>query len=175
VPAVEHETCDACRFDGARYDNESLLVAVRALGPTWRSVLTESGSELRQRPAPEVWSALEYAAHTRDILALHAFGVEEAITHDEPSLPALADDLVESAAASYAAEDREQVLAALDGHARRLAQLADDADPDGWVMGLTIGSERSEVRQMLEHALHDALHHVDDVERGLLSLRGSPA
>jgi len=27
---------------------------------------------------------------------------------------------------------------------------------------------------MLEHALHDSVHHLDDVERGLSQLRASP-
>jgi hypothetical protein len=84
---MEHERCDACDFDGARYDDAALLDALRGLGPRWRSLLSEAGSELRARPEPEVWSALEYAAHSRDITALHAFRVEQALTLDEPSFP----------------------------------------------------------------------------------------
>ena len=168
---MEPERCDACGFDGSRYDNAALLDALRALGPRWRGLIDASGAELRQRPAPEVWSALEYAAHSRDITALHVFGVEQALTRDEPSFPAIADDLVESAAAKYSAADPGEVLDALEEHAIRLAQLADDAGPDGWSRGLSIGETRSDVRRLLEHALHDSLHHVDDVERGLTSLR----
>ena len=76
---MEHERCDACGFDGARYDDASLLHALRILGPRWRSLLSQTGPELRERPEPEVWSALEYAAHSRDITALHVFGVEQAL------------------------------------------------------------------------------------------------
>jgi hypothetical protein len=169
---MEHEHCDACGFDGALYDNASLLDALRALGPRWRSLLSETGPELRQRPEPEVWSALEYAAHSRDITALHVFGVEQALTLDEPSFPPIGDDLVEAAGASYSSADPEEVLDALEEHAMRLAQLADDAGPDRWSRGLTIGEVRSDVRRLLEHALHDSSHHVDDVERGLARLRG---
>jgi hypothetical protein len=39
------------------------------------------------------------------------------------------------------------------------------------VRGLTIGDSRSDVRRLLEHALHDSLHHLEDVERGLSLLR----
>jgi hypothetical protein len=169
---MEHERCDACGFDGAEYDNASLLEALRALGPRWRSLLISSGLELRQRPAPEVWSALEYAAHSRDITALHAFGVEQALTLDEPSYPPIGDDLIDSAAASYGDSDPEVVVDALEEQAMRLAQLADDAGPDRWSRGLTIGTDRSDVRRLLEHALHDSLHHVGDVERGVARLRG---
>jgi hypothetical protein len=169
---MEHEHCDACGFDGARYDNASLLDALRALGPRWRSLLSETGPELRQRPEPEVWSALEYAAHSRDITALHVFGVEQALTLDEPSFPPIGDDLIEVAATSYSNADPEEVLDALEEQTMRLAQLADDAGTDRWPRGLTIGEDRSDVRRLLEHALHDSSHHVDDVERGLARLRG---
>jgi hypothetical protein len=170
---MEHERCEACGFDGATYDDAALLAAVRDLGPRWRALIASAGAELRLRPAPEVWSAIEYAAHSRDITALHGFGVEQALTIDEPVLPGIdADELIESAAATYADADPEQVANALESEANRLAQLADDAGPEQWSRGLTIGDERAEVRRLLEHALHDSLHHVGDVERGLSSLQG---
>ncbi|HEX4981834.1 MAG TPA: hypothetical protein VFV63_09055 [Ilumatobacteraceae bacterium] len=59
------------------------------------------------------------------------------------------------------------VLAATAG---RLAQLADEAGVGAWSRGLTVGDTRSDVRFLLEHALHDSLHHLDDVERGLAVL-----
>ena len=169
---MEHEQCEACGFEGGRYDDDSLLAALRCLGERWRALITESGSALRQRPAPDVWSAIEYAAHSRDITALHAFGVEHALTVDEPSYPAIAaDDLIDSAAATYANSDPDEVIDALDAQASRLAQLAGDAGTAAWSRGLTIGGARSNVRRLLEHALHDSLHHLDDVERGLTLLR----
>jgi hypothetical protein len=104
--------------------------------------------------------------------ALHAFGVEQALTVDEPSYPAIAaDELIESAAATYVSSDPDEVVNSLDGEASRLAQLADDAGTGAWSRGLTIGGARSDVRRMLGHALHDSLHHLDDVERGLIFLR----
>jgi len=170
---MEHELCDACGFDGGRYDDASLLGALRGLGPRWRALLADAGSELHARPEPEVWSALEYAEHSRDITALHVFGVEQALTLDEPSFPAIQDDLVDSAAASYGSADPDAVLDDLEEHALHLAQVAGDAGPDRWSRGLTIGANRSDVRRLLEHALHDSLHHVDDVERGLIRVRRS--
>jgi hypothetical protein len=169
---MEHERCEACRFDGARFDDDALLGEVRALGPRWNALLHDSGAELRVRPAPGVWSALEYAAHSRDVTALHAFGIEQALTIDEPVFPAIeGDQLIDEAAATYADLDPNHVGADLDSHARRLAQLADDAPRDQWTRGLTIGEHRSDVRRLVEHALHDSVHHLDDVERGLKTLR----
>lgn len=167
-----HERCEACGFDGSAYDDASLVETLRLLGPRWRGLLAEAGPELRIRPEPDVWSAIEYAAHSRDITALHCFGVEQALTGLEPVYPAIAaDDLIESAAANYVDDDPDAVAYALDAQTAHLAQLAAGAPADGWELGITIGDDRSTVRRLLEHALHDSLHHVGDVERGLSRLR----
>ena len=126
------------------------------------------GSALRVRPGPEVWSAIEYAAHSRDVTALHAFGVEQALTSEEPIFPAIdGEDLIQSAAASYRDADPVQVIDGLEVEATRMARLAGDAGTQVWSRGLTIGGSRMDVRRLLEHALHDSLHHLDDVNRGL--------
>jgi hypothetical protein len=174
VDAVSSEHCDACGFDGAYYDDGSLLDALRTQGAYWQALLAMSGSELRVRPQPEVWSAIEYAAHTRDVIALHVFGVEQALTVDEPAFPPIGDDLVDSAAAAYADADSDEVAAELTSQAIRLAEVAQDGGSDVWKRGLTIGDTRSDVRRLLEHALHDSLHHLGDVERGLALLTTAP-
>jgi len=172
VAAVVHERCDACGFDGSTYGDAALIEALRRLGPLWRSLLADAGAELRIRPEPDVWSAIEYAAHSRDITALHCFGVEQALTGDEPTYPPIAaEDLIEAAAANYLDADPDAIADAIDTEARRLAQMAAMAPPEGWERGITIGTERSTVRRLLEHALHDSLHHIDDVTRGLAALQ----
>jgi hypothetical protein len=173
VAAVEHESCEACGFAGATYDDGELLDALRALGPRWRSLLHASRDELRVRPAEGVWSAIEYAAHSRDVTALHAFGVEQALTVDEPVFPAFEEGFVATAAAGYASLDPDEVARVLDDEAERLARLASEAGTDRWDRGLTVGDTRHEIRWLLEHALHDSLHHLDDVERNLALLRNS--
>jgi hypothetical protein len=171
VVTTEHEQCPACGFDGSAYDDGVLLAALRALGPRWRALLDASGEHLRDRPAPEVWSAIEYAAHSRDVIALHAFGVGQALEIDEPAFPDVDDGLADAASSTYGGSDPHEVVTELELQAEQLAGLAEDAGPSRWSRGLTIGTHRSDVRRLLEHALHDALHHVDDVERGLAALR----
>ena len=132
---MDHERCEACAFDGGRYDDDALTDALRNLGPLWRVKLGEAGPELRERPDPDVWSAIEYAAHSGDITALHVFGVEQALTLDEPSFPEIADDLVDAAATHYADADPAIVADALEEHATRLALLADYAGTGAWTRG----------------------------------------
>ena len=168
---MEHEQCVACGFDGGHYEHNALLEALRALGQRWRVLLDDAGTELRIRPQPEVWSAIEYAAHSRDITALHTFGIEQALTVDEPCYPPIGDDLISAAAAEYAGQDPVEVVDELERQAQRIAELAADAGPGAWSRGLTIGTERIEVQRLIEHGLHDSVHHLDDVERGLTRLR----
>src|SRR5262249_16308245 len=132
----------------------------------------DAGSELDIRPAPDTWSALEYAAHTRDVTALHVFGVEQALTGEEPEFPAIdGGALIDTAGASYHDEDPRGGADGLEREARSPAQVAGDAGPEVWDRGITIGGERSTVRRLLEHALHDATHHLADAERGVQALR----
>jgi len=166
-----HERCQQCGFDGAAYDDRALVDALRDLGPRWHLLLQSAGADLRTQPEPGVWSALEYAAHSRDVTALHAWGVEQALTGTEPQIPPIADDLVESLAASYNDTTPDDVAATLASYANELAALADAAGPQHWARGLTIGEHRMDVRAMLEHALHDSTHHLQDVAQGLAQLR----
>jgi DinB superfamily len=173
---MEHERCEQCGFDGSTYDDGALLAAIDGLGPRWRDALTRAGAELRRRPAPEVWSAIEYGAHTRDITALHVFGVEQALTGSEPVFGDIdADALIDSAAASYEAADPDAVANEIAEQATKLAAAARASGPGAWARGLTIGTDRREVRWLLEHALHDSLHHLDDVDRGVARLRAAGA
>ncbi len=171
---MEHEQCVACGFDGSKYEPQQLLDAIRDLGQQWIRTLLDAGSELRLRPDPETWSALEYAAHSRDVTALHVFGVEQALTFDEPRFPEIAgDELVQKAAANYAATDPEVVGTDLEKETKRLADLAQESGSISWSRGITIGESHSDVRFLLEHALHDARHHLLDVENGIASLRSA--
>jgi hypothetical protein len=169
---MAHEECTECGFDGADFDDGALLNALRTLAPRWTKALAEAGGDLRTRPEPAVWSAIEYAAHSRDILALHVFGVDQALTLDEPVYPAIdADALDESAAVTYSDADPAQVGAELGTQACMLADVADSAEPSTWVRGITIDAHRSDVRRLLEHALHDSSHHLADVGHGLVRIR----
>ncbi len=168
----EHEQCATCGFDGSSYSDLSLLAAIGELGSRWRTPLDDAGPELRIRPRAQTWSAVEYAAHSRDITAIHVFGVQQALTGREPSYPPIdGDALIETAAASYIGEDANAVVDQLDVEARRLREMAAEAGTAKWDRGLTIGDHRSTVRRLLEHALHDSVHHLDDVQRGLRQLR----
>jgi len=63
------ETCGQCRFDAGEYTSEDLRGTLRSFGERWAGVVADVDAlTLAARPAPGTWSALEYAAHTRDVL-----------------------------------------------------------------------------------------------------------
>ena len=172
----DHETCTACGFDGSAFDSAGLLDALCGLGASWTALLDRTDDLLRVRPEPLTWSAIEYAAHSRDITELHRWAVDEALTGTEPVLPDVdGDALIGSAAADYGTADPASVVAGLATAAAGMADAAHTAGEPAWSLGLTIGTSRSSVRRLLEHALHDSTHHLDDVTRGLATLRARGA
>ena len=138
----------------------------------WIRLLLEAGNEVRLRPAPDTWSALEYAAHSRDVTALHVFGVEQALTVDEPGFPAIAgEELVQSASASYAAQDPGVVGMELENRDSKACRSGSGIRAVLMVSRHHNRRLASDVRLLLEHALHDSHHHLVDVENGLVILR----
>jgi len=94
------------------------------------------------------------------------------LTIDEPRFPEIAGaELVERASASYASQDPGVIGVELEDQTRKLADLAQASGPASWSRGITIGGSRSDVRFLLEHALHDSHHHLVDVKNGLAILR----
>lgn len=70
---MKHEMCSVCSFDGSRYSDQAVLAALRGLGSSLKALLGEASQNLRVRPDPDVRSAIEYAANSRDITAQHVF------------------------------------------------------------------------------------------------------
>ena len=85
---VAVETCEACRFDGAQYDRSDALGTVRALAPMWEQTIEGiDAAVLAQRPAPGVWSAVEYLSHSADVVANMGRLLHATLTIDDLELP----------------------------------------------------------------------------------------
>ena len=65
-------TCEECGFDYDEHGRNGIVDELASLGPCFAERLRQArpkpgGEEaLRRRPAPSVWSALEYTCHVRD-------------------------------------------------------------------------------------------------------------
>jgi DinB family protein len=138
---------------------------LRSMGRRWRELFEPVPDEaLRRRPAPEVWSPLEYAAHTRDILALFAAGLPGVLAGHRPAYPAVEPD-PPGHDRGYNTLDPQTVLGELTANADRLADEAQAAGPGQWERTATIGDNTRDAAWLLFHALHDASHHLRDVAK----------
>ncbi|HVF31713.1 MAG TPA: DinB family protein [Acidimicrobiales bacterium] len=171
--------CGECGFDARELSDAELVSRCATFGRRFSAPLTrflpgEDGrAVLRRRPAPEVWSALEYATHVRDVLAFYRQRVERVLTEDRPELHAVGFGSRPEEDA-HAGSDPEVVAGELSVEASALAALLEGLDEAGWQrVGLSSdgsGDERS-VRVLAERAVHDAHHHLLDVGRSLRAAR----
>lgn len=166
--------CEECGYD---WEDDAPADALRKFADRFPRPLSRflAGEDpdvvLRTRPEPGVWSALEYAAHTRDAFAFYANRIERVVVEDRPQLTAFDFDAAAEDRA-YNAEDPAVVSDALASIARALADRLDGLDASQWqrVGSGSAGDERS-VRYLARSAAHEGHHHMLDVGRVLRHVR----
>ncbi len=165
---VQHQACPECGFDAGALAVDELAPAVRDEGRRWALLvdgLLATGADLRRRPDQATWSALEYACHVRDVLAVFTDRVVRTLTEDDPDLgwwdhEAAVDD------ERYDAQDPAAVVAALTERAAGLAATVGAVPPSSWDRtARRRGSEAFTVAGLARFALHESVHHRGDAER----------
>ncbi len=173
---TETNHCDECGFDDENVTPADVVEALRKFGRRYRAPLTrflpgEDGETVvRTRPLPEVWSALEYACHVRDVFDWYDERVRASLVEDRPSYDGPDPD--EAAAhGRYNEQDPVAVADALGINAERLAATFESVPDDGWDrVHLRRGHERS-VLFTARRAVHEGNHHLLDIGRGLRTVR----
>ncbi len=173
VPEMRCEECGFVYEDLAPADVPATIrsFAKRYRAPLSRFLPGEDGDSLvRQRPAPETWSALEYAAHVRDVFDWYDGWIKQCLTEDRPVLEGPGRD--EAAVVRRYNEDNPAAVAeALAANAERLASTVEAVPDDGWDR---VGLRRDEERSVLftaRRAVHEGSHHLLDIGRGLRAVR----
>src|SRR5205823_9313394 len=117
---------------------EEAATKLRSFGRRYRAPLTrflagEDGDAiLRQRPEPDVWSALEYAAHVRDAIRFNGYLARRTLTEDHPTLPSPNPDKA-AADNNYNDEDPTEVAGGIDERASKLAAIVEaNGDASSW-------------------------------------------
>ena len=172
--------CDECGFDARTAADAELVTTIASFARRFRAPLTrflpgeDGAAVVRHRPAPDGWSALEYAGHTRDVLAFYRQRVERVLAEDRPTFELVPSVTPPERVAGYHDEDPTQVAEELAAEATALAALLEPLRPEQWQrVGLSSdgsGDERP-IRQLAERATHDPHHHLLDVGRSLRSAR----
>ncbi|WP_433734793.1 DinB family protein [Nocardia sp. CA-129566] len=160
-----------CGFDyeAALVPEVSALARVHAA--EYATLLGQDEERLRRRPAPEVWSPLEYACHVRDVLLAQRERVLLARRADAPALePMGRDERVEHD--GYNDQRPSDVARQLDDAALLFANVLDRLTPPDWnrtvIYNFPDRQERP-LHWLALHTLHELRHHLLDIRRQLES------
>lgn len=77
------QPCPQCGVDVQRLTSHELLDGARAYVGQYRDLL-ENNPDVRTRPAPGVWSPLEYAAHIKDVSKVFRTRIRAMLLHEAP-------------------------------------------------------------------------------------------
>lgn len=163
--------CEECGYDSGGVRQAIVGVIGGCPSEILRTIGTAvragGGDRFRSRPAVDVWSPLEYIAHTGDAIGWYASRVERVLTESGAVLKPFDWDAY-TVSQRYHERDLDDVLKGLGdscvGFAGTLAQLP-DADWEKFGIGSDGG--RRTVADLADRAAHEAWHHGFDVRNGL--------
>jgi S-DNA-T family DNA segregation ATPase FtsK/SpoIIIE len=161
--------CDECGFEYSSVGRDEVPERLRAAGPAYGERLSLEEAVLRRRPSPDVWSALEYACHVRDVLQVQRERLALALAEDGPTfVPMGRDERVEND--RYNDQDPNAVGQELRAAAGEIADAFAALNDAGWDrVGIYNYPEPAE-RSMLwlaQHTIHECEHHLTDVDTAL--------
>lgn len=170
--------CEECGFDYEALGHDEAVAALAGLGRRYRAPLTrflpgEDGPAMLRAHALEgTWSALEYACHVRDVLAVQAERIDLALKEDEPSLePMRREERVTEM--RYNEQDPVAVADELAANGAALAELGTGLDEGARSRTLVYHDYGVQsVEWVLVHTVHEGEHHLLDIGRVLRAARG---
>ena len=159
------EICSECDFDKSKTPPREVPAALASLAlAIGDSIGAIPDDEIRRKPAPGVWSPLEYLGHLRESMAFHRWLIERALAEDDPLIPAVdADESV--AQAKYNEADRAQLIAQFDRRIQRLADALASLDDESVTRTMTLGDRPISVALVARSAWHECHHHHRDIRR----------
>jgi hypothetical protein len=173
--------CEECGFAAATVTAENAEASIRSVSGRYRAPLSrflegeDPNQILRRRPDADTWSALEYAAHMRDVIALWGSTLHLALTQDHASLPLPDPSIADRYAAdrSYNDQDPSTVAGEITANADRMAVKVAQIGRGQWERLVTVGDEEMSCLAIVAKVAHEAHHHLLDIGRSLRSARAA--
>ena len=164
---MDDYVCPECSLDHGAVDRGSIAARLRTFGPAVREQLSGvNDTEVRTRPAPEVFSALEYAAHLSD--AYDAFvDMTEGMPRGANMRDFFWDPDDRAQEQGYNARAVDDVLGELDTNANRLADATGSLGDDDWAVTAQFPWGERDLFTMLQNAVHEGVHHSQDIDNVL--------
>jgi hypothetical protein len=170
--------CEECGFSYESLSATDAPDTLRGFGQRYRIPMTRGlkgedlGALLRAHPIGDTWSALEYACHVRDVLAVQAERIGHALEQEGfYAEPMRRDDLVTER--DYNAQDPIEVADDLGANADVLAGVFADLSPEDWDRTLVYHADGERtLLWVAQHTVHEGEHHLLDIGRVLRMARG---
>jgi hypothetical protein len=125
----------------------------------------QARDDVRARPAPDVWSPLEYACHVRDVLRIQHDRIVQALKEDEPTFTPMRRE-ERAVEERYNEQDPVLVITELRDASTALASLLESLDEDGWQRRGVYNYPEPQLRTVewiAIHTTHEVLHHRVDI------------
>ncbi|MGE3536002.1 MAG: DinB family protein [Candidatus Tectimicrobiota bacterium] len=165
------DQCDSCHYVYAEVSAHDVPTRLAAFGPRYRDLLCPTTPPaawetlLRTRPAPEVWSALEYACHIRDVFLVQRDRLYVALVEDTPRFsPMYRDERV--TLARYNAQDPATVVNQISTAAQLIAQAFAALDAAQLARPCIYNYPAPAAHSLLwvgQHVIHEGEHHCRDI------------
>lgn len=164
---VLDEACPECGFEAGGVEPAEVATLLRQNTDAWVDILaTLANDEVRRRPAPTVWSPLEYACHVRDVNVLYLARLNMMLSEDGPLYPNWDQDetaIVER----YHEADPALVASELSAAGAALSERFDQVDGAAWKRtGFRSDGAEFTVATFAKYFIHDPIHHLHDVAVG---------
>jgi hypothetical protein len=158
---VIEKPCPECGFDASSFDATDVARNMRENAGLWPAVL--SRPDVRDRPNDETWSALEYAAHVRDVLRIFHTRITLMLTKENP-LFANWDQDATAVAERYNEQDPDAIAEEIGEAADALASLLESVHGADWQrVGRRSDGASFTVESIAKYLAHDPNHHAWDV------------
>ena len=151
--------CPECGYEL----HDPLLTAARLAQtvPRWTAVLDRA--DVAQRPDPTVWSPLEYACHSRDMVRVLGERVEAMVRQDNPQF-ANWDGDDKAVELNYWAADPTEIAEDIAAQTEHTIQVLNRLGPEQWEhTGHRSDGAPFTVTTLCRYLLHDIEHHLGDV------------
>lgn len=154
--------CEECGLAAGEVDPAEVTARTFVAAEEWVQILRSSPAS-EARPAPDVWSPLEYGAHVRDVLRVFDTRLARMLTEDDPSFDHWDQDRA-AVDGRYGDQDPEGVAAELEAAAQGFVARMQTLTPAQLARtGRRSNGAEFTVATLLQYFLHDVIHHLFDV------------